>query len=128
MLSIGAGAIAKGGTGGWMAVPAFIFTTIGALGTAGDLRVLRSGPLTGGPRLARHLWRMSAALAIASLSFSVRLPRILPAALRHPVIYALPTLMVLATMSYWLWRLRSKPARLGELRAFEPSALCPKPS
>jgi len=57
MLSIGAGAIAKGGTGGWMAVPAFIFTTIGALGTAGDLRVLRSGPLTGGPRLARHLWR-----------------------------------------------------------------------
>jgi hypothetical protein len=127
MLSIGAGAIARGGKGGWMAVPALIFTTIGALGTAGDLRVLRSGPLTGGPRLARHLWRMSAALAIASLSFSVRLPRLLPAPLRHPVVYALPTLMVLATMFYWLWRLRSKPARLRELRAFQPSALSSEP-
>jgi uncharacterized membrane protein len=127
MFSIGAGAIAKGGRGGWMAVPAFIFTTIGALGAAGDLRLLRSGPLTGGPRLARHLWRMSAALAIASLSFSVRLPRLLPAPLRHPIVYALPTLMVLATMCYWLWRVRSKRARLRELSAFQPSALSPVP-
>ena len=108
MFSTGAGAIAKGGRGGWMAVPALMFATIGALGTVGDLRVLRTGPLAGGPRLARHLWRMSAALAIASLSFSVRLPRLLPAALRHPIVYALPTLMVLATMSYWLWRVSSK--------------------
>jgi hypothetical protein len=53
---------------------------------------------------------MSAALAIASLSFSVRLPRLLPAALRHPIVYALPTLTVLATMCYWLWRVRSKRA------------------
>ena len=51
---------------------------------------------------------MSAALAIATLSFSVRLPRLLPSSLRHPVVYALPTLMVLATMSYWLWRVSSK--------------------
>jgi hypothetical protein len=51
---------------------------------------------------------MSVALAIASLSFSVRLPRLLPAPLRHPVVYALPTLMVLATMGYWMWRVRSK--------------------
>src|SRR5262245_56808701 len=108
MLSVGEGAIAKGGKGNWIAIPAAIFATIGALGTAGDLRVLRFGPHTGGPRLARHLWRMSAALAIASLSFSVRLPRLLPAPLRHPIVYALPTLVVLATMFYWLWRVSSK--------------------
>jgi len=108
MVSVGVGAIAKGGKGGWMALPAAIFATIGALGTAGDLRVLRSGLPSGGPRLARHLWRMSAALAIATLSFSVRLPRLLPASLRHPVAYALPTLMVLATMFYWLRRVNSK--------------------
>jgi len=47
-------------------------------------------------------------LMIASLSFSVRLPRILPESLRSPVIYSLPTLAVLGTMVYWLWRLRSK--------------------
>jgi uncharacterized membrane protein len=108
MLSIGVGAIAKGGKGSWMAFPAFMFTTIAFVGCVGDLRVLRSGPRTGPSRLRRHLWRMSTALAIASLSFSVRLPRLLPAPLRHPVVYALPTLMVLGTMFYWLWRVRSK--------------------
>jgi hypothetical protein len=105
---IGAGAIVRGGKSGWMAIPAFIFATIAALGTAGDLRMLRYGPLIGGRRLARHLWRMSTALAIASLSFSVRLPRLLPPALRSPVAYALPTLLVLGTMFYWLWRVRSR--------------------
>jgi uncharacterized membrane protein len=106
----GAGAIARGGRGVWMAIPAFTFAAIAALGTAGDFRVLRSGPLFGGRRLARHLWRMSTALAIASLSFSVRLPRLLPPALRSPIVYALPTLLVLGTMFYWLWRMRSKRA------------------
>jgi uncharacterized membrane protein len=108
MFSVGVGAIVKGGKGSWMAVPGFIFATIAFLGSVGDVRVLRSGAPTGGRRLARHLWRMSTALAIAALSFSTRLPRILPPALRSPIAYTLPTLLVLATMFYWLWRVRSK--------------------
>lgn len=108
MFSIGIGAIARGGKGIWMAIPSFMFATIALLGSAGDLRVLRLGPPTGGSRLARHLWRMSTALAIASLSFSVRLPRLLPAPLRNPFVYSLPTFVVLGTMVYWLWRVRSR--------------------
>ena len=107
MLSLAVDSLGRGKSGGFVA-PMFIFATIGLLGGAGDVRVLRSGPLKAGSRLGRHLWRMSTALLIASLSFSVRLPRILPAPLRTPVVYALPTLAVLVTMLYWLWRVRSK--------------------
>ena len=107
MLSLAVTTLNRGKGAGFVP-PMLIFATIALVGAAGDVRVLRSRPLEGGPRLARHLWRMSAALAIAALSFSVRLPRILPAPLRLPVVYALPTLTVLVTMVYWLWRVRSR--------------------
>jgi hypothetical protein len=107
MLSLAADSLGRGKSGGFVA-PMFIFAAIGLLGGAGDVRVLRSGPRNAGSRLGRHLWRMSTALLIASLSFSVRLPRILPAPLRTPLVYALPTLTVLVTMLYWLWRVRPK--------------------
>ena len=106
MLSLAVDSLARGKSGAFVA-PMFIFATIGLLGGVGDVRVLRSLPRTAGARLRRHLWRMSTALLIASLSFSVRLPRILPAPLRTPAAYALPTLAVLVTMLYWLWRVRS---------------------
>jgi hypothetical protein len=112
MLWLGIGALSRGKSMG-LAIPAFIFTTIALLGSAGDVRVLRSGALKGAPRLARHLWRMCTALMIASLSFSVRLPRLLPKPLRTPVVYSLPTLLVLVTMLYWLWRVRSKRSPRG---------------
>lgn len=121
MLSLAVDSLGRGKSGGFVA-PMFIFAAIGLLGAAGDVRVLRSGLRTAGSRLARHLWRMSTALLIASLSFSVRLPRILPAPLRTPVVYALPTLTVLMTMLYWLWRVRARRAS----RAFAASSLKPQ--
>ena len=117
----------RGKSGGFVA-PMFIFAAIGLLGGAGDVRVLRSGPLKAGSRLRRHLWRMSTALLIASLSFSVRLPRILPAPLRNPVVYALPTLTVLVTMLYWLWRVRSKKPHSLKPQASGPHSLEPQAS
>ena len=122
MLWLGIGTILRGKSSAFVA-PAFIFAAVALLGGAGDVRVLRSGALTGGRRLARHLWRMSAALMIASLSFSVRLPRILPAPLRTPVVYALPTLAVLGTMIYWLWRVRSRQSRRGRVATPRADAL-----
>jgi|SRR5689334_11177148 len=107
MLVLGIGTIVRGKSSGLL-VPVFIFAAVALLGVGGDIRILRSGARTGRRRVARHLWRMSTALMIASLSFSVRLPRILPEPLRTPVIYSLPTLAVLGTMVYWLWRVRSK--------------------
>jgi len=51
----------------------FFIGTVMAIAAAGDVRVMWSGPLRGGPRLARHLWRMCFGLFIAAGSFfSVR--------------------------------------------------------
>ena len=112
LLLSGLEAMASGKGHGVRAFPYFMFGSIGLLAIAGDIRVLRSGIVNGAGRLARHLWRMSVALLIASLSFSVQLPKYLPRSMRIPAPLALPTVAVLATMLYWLWRVRSrKPHR-----------------
>ena len=105
-LTFGFQALANGGTRfGMPAFPFFMFGVIATLGALGDLRVLRSGALTGSSRLARHLWRMCVALFIAALSFSVQIARMIPQPVRIPAM-AVPMLLVLATMGYWLWRVR----------------------
>jgi hypothetical protein len=54
-------------------VMSFILAALLLLAAAGDVRVMRFGMASGGPRLARHLWRMCFALFIAAGSFfSVR--------------------------------------------------------
>jgi uncharacterized membrane protein len=54
---------------GGVRIPLFLFGLLGVLGSIGDFKVLRAGTLAGAPRLARHLWRMSLALLIATASF-----------------------------------------------------------
>jgi Predicted membrane protein (DUF2306) len=76
---------------------------------AGDVRTLRCGMPRGGPRLARHLWRMCFALFIAAGSFfSVRerVASILPEFLATGPMRALPILLLFGAMFYWLWRVR----------------------
>jgi hypothetical protein len=66
-LTFGFEALANGGKrNGMPAFPFFMFGVVGMLAGIGDLRMMRSGPLEGAPRLARHLWRMCFALFIAS--------------------------------------------------------------
>ena len=48
----------------------------------GDIRVLRSGPLTGASRIARHLWRMCFSLFVATGSFFLGQADELPDAFR----------------------------------------------
>jgi hypothetical protein len=65
--------------------------------------------LRGAPRLSRHLWRMCMALFITTASFfsiRARVAAILPAPFTTPILRALPVLMVLVVMFYWLWRVR----------------------
>ena len=113
MLAFGIEAIANGGKrNGFPAFPYLLFATFGLLGVAGDLRMLRSGALQGRPRLARHLWRMSMALFIAALSFSVQLARLIPKTYRIQGLLMLPVLAVVVTMFYWLWRVRARRSRL----------------
>jgi hypothetical protein len=120
LATISAGLVAiaspSGKVFGYPPFPFFLFGVLGLSGGAGDFRMIRSGALRGAPRLARHLWRMCMALFITAASFfsiRARVAAIFPEAFASPLARALPVLLVLGTMCYWLWRIRSRaiPAR-----------------
>ena len=92
-------------------VMSFVLATVLLLAAIGDLRVMRFGVSRGGPRLARHLWRMCFALFIAAGSFfSIRgrVARILPEPFTTGPMRALPILLLFGAMFYWLWRVRGR--------------------
>jgi hypothetical protein len=92
-------------------VMSFILATVLTLAAAGDVRVMRSGLPRGGPRLARHLWRMCFALFIAAGSFfsiRERVAKILPEPFTTGPMRALPILLLFGAMFYWLWRVRRR--------------------
>lgn len=100
-------AMANGSKGGMPPYPYFMFAAIGCLGGLSDFRMIRKGGLQGAPRLARHLWRMCLALFIATASLFLGQADVFPEALRLPALRAAPVLAIIATMLYWLWRVRS---------------------
>ncbi len=92
-------------------VMSFVLATALLLAAAGDLRILRSGAPRGGPRLARHLWRMCFALFIAAGSFfsiQERVAKVLPEPFTTGPMRALPILLLFGAMFYWLWRVRGR--------------------
>src|SRR5215218_4846540 len=92
-------------------VMSFVLATVMILAAAGDVRILRSGMPRGGPRLARHLWRMCFALFIAAGSFfsiRERVAKILPDVFATGAMRALRILLLFGTMCYWLWRVRGR--------------------
>jgi uncharacterized membrane protein len=92
----------------------FFIGTVMALAAAGDVRVKRRGPLHGGPRLARHLWRMCFALFIAAGSFfsiEARVARVLPGPFTTVPMRVLPVALIFVAMFYWLWRVRGRRGR-----------------
>ena len=91
-----------------MAFPLFIFGIVALSGGAGDRRMINAGGIHGAARLRRHLWRMCFALFVASGSFFLGQADEFPEALRITPLLAFPVLAVLATMVYWLRRLRKK--------------------
>ena len=92
-------------------VMSFILATVLLLAAAGDLRIVRSGLPRGGPRLARHLWRMCFALFIAAGSFfsiRERVAQVLPEPFTTGPMRALPFVLLFSAMFYWLWRVRGR--------------------
>ena len=107
-------AFANGGQrNGMPAFPFIMFGLAGTLAGAGDLRILRTAPLRGARRVARHLWRMSFALFVAALSFFIGQAKVIPEPIRIMPLLALPVLAVLVTMLYWLWRVRVRKSLRG---------------
>jgi uncharacterized membrane protein len=117
-------AVANGGSrNGMPAFPFFLFGIVGMLAFAGDVRMMRSGPLKGAYRIARHLWRMCFALFIAALSFFIGQAQVFPKPIRIMPLLAMPILAVLFTMLYWLWRVRIRRTLRGIVVANAPIAL-----
>jgi uncharacterized membrane protein len=90
----------------------FMFGTVAALATLGDLRVMRSWGTQGGFRIKRHLWRMCFAMFIATASFFLGPSQRLPAFLRGSPLRPIPVLLVLVVMFFWLARVSFRQRRL----------------
>lgn len=107
---LGFGLLASASPGGrFDSLPAgahYPFAFLAALAAAGDFGFLRRGRLQRHRRIARHLWRMCAALAIAAFSFFLGQQDEFPAAWRGAAIWFVPPLAVLAAMAFWLVRVR----------------------
>lgn len=96
---------------GFPAAPFFVFATIAALAALGDIRLIRAGgvaTIRGLPKLRRHLWRMSTALLIAAFSFFLGQAKVIPKPIRIVPLLAIPPVLVLGTLLYWLWRTRTR--------------------
>ena len=86
--------------------PMFVFAAMAAIAAALDLAFLLGRQLTGAQRIGRHLWRMSAAMLIATTSFFQGQQDIFPDAVRGMAIWYAPALGVLAAMLFWIFRVR----------------------
>jgi len=108
LVSLGLGLdtlVRRGWTTGLVLV---IFGAVAIVSAAADVRMVWKGGLGGSARIARHLWRMCFALLIATTAFFLGQPDVFPRAVRVPVLLALPAMLVLVTLAYWLWRVRIK--------------------
>jgi uncharacterized membrane protein len=94
--------------------PAFMFGVVGLIAAYGDLRMMRAGGLQGADRIARHLWRMTFAMWIATSSFFLGQAKVFPEPIRIMPLLAAPVLLVFLVLIYWLVRVR----RQGEPRAY----------
>lgn len=86
-----------------------VFGVISLWCAAWDVRLLRAGQIVGAQRLVRHLWRMCFAMLIATGSFFTGQMQVFPAMVRKSAVLgipvlAIPVLLVLVTMLYWLGR------------------------
>lgn len=87
------------------------FGVAALIGAHGDWRVVSRGALQGAQRIARHLWRMCFAMFMATSSFFLGQAKLFPAPVRQSQILAIPVLIVVLAMLYWLartWRTRSR--------------------
>jgi hypothetical protein len=84
----------------------YVFMIIGTIAAIGDLRVILRGGISGSARIARHLWRMCAALTIASGSFFLGQQKVMPAFMHGSPWLFVPVFAPLLLMAFWLIRVR----------------------
>ena len=92
-------------------VPVFAFLIFGAgtiFAIRSDVRLFRSGGVTGSARIARHLYRMSFALLIAVFSLFPGQGKLFPTSWKQSGLLLLPHVLIVVSMLVWRRRLRGK--------------------
>lgn len=84
----------------------FVFAILGSIAAVGDIRVILRGGISGPARIARHLWRMCAALTIASGSFFLGQQKVMPAYMHGSPWLFVPVFAPVLLMVFWLVRVR----------------------
>jgi uncharacterized membrane protein len=82
----------------------FVLAGFMALAAAGDLSVVLRRGISGGQRIARHLWRMCLGLFIAVGSFAAQGAEALPDGVPRVELLLASMVLVLGAMAYWLVR------------------------
>ena len=95
----------------------FFLSTVVLLAAIGDARMIRDGGIQGSRRIARHLWRMSFGLFIASGSFVLGQMKFIPEPIHIVPLRYVVALGPLVLLLYWMWRIRLKQNLRGLLTA-----------
>lgn len=88
--------------------PLFMFGVVGVGGGLLDARLLWARSIAGMHRLVRHVWRMGFALFIATASFFLGQAQVFPEPIRRSGVLAVPVLIVILVMAYWVLRVLLK--------------------
>lgn len=99
------GAKAAGQEGGGAPVY-FVFAAVALLHAASDVRMLIRGGVSGGRRIARHLWRMSLALFFATMSLYPGNAKLFPEAWRETNLLFVPHVLLAGAVLFALVRVR----------------------
>jgi hypothetical protein len=94
------------------AAMSFFFGAILLLTTAGDIRMLARGGISG---ITRHLWRMCYRLFIATGSFFLGQQQVFPAFQRGSIFLTLAAHLPLPLLIYWFLRVRFSKAYKNKL-------------
>lgn len=91
---------------GYPPAPFFVLAALAALAAGLDLNFILRRGVSRAQRIARHLWRMNAALLFAAFSFFLGQQKVMPASWHGSPLLFVPPLAVLALMIFWLLRVR----------------------
>lgn len=115
-LAIGASAVLTAASEAASAPFLYAIAVLTGLSAVFDFSVIIRRGVAGAQRIARHLWRMTFALFVATGSYFLGQPKFVPAVLTQTGLNVVPVIVVIAMLVFWLVRVlltrwhRSAPA------------------
>jgi amino acid permease len=100
-----------------------IFGAVALLAALGDIRIMLARGVQAARRSARHLWAMCFALFLAAASFFLGQAQLFAEPLRNGALLAMPVLLVLLLMFYWLARVLLTGGQRRACNSFNPETL-----